>query len=87
MIKVWGRLIKRGKMIAQDTCTSEKEDMSAALLECIEHFGRKFDMEAPMWHSLHTKQLGGFQKAVFTQEDFIDRINFDRFEMTVLERD
>lgn len=79
--------MKRGKMIAQDTCISHKEDMSDALLECIEYFGRKFDMEVPMWHTLHTKQLGGFQKAVFTQEDFIDRISFDRFEMTVQERD
>lgn len=87
MIKVWGQIWKNGKMIASDTCTSEKADMSAALTECIEHLGHAFDMEAPLWHSAHTKQLGNFQKVVFTQDDYIDRIRFDRFEMVLLERD
>lgn len=87
MLRIWGKLIRNGKTIAADTCESEAEDMSEALLECLEHFGRKFDIETPMWHSLHTKQLGNFQKAVFTKDDFIDRINFDRFELQVLERD
>lgn len=87
MLTVWGKLIKGNKIIASDTYTSSAGDMSGAILECIEHFGRKFDMEAPMWHSLHTKQLGNFQKAVFTKDDFIDRISFDRFEMQVLEQD
>lgn len=87
MIKVWGQLWKNGKMTASETCESSKVDMSEALLECLEHFGHTFDMETPMWHTVHSKQLGGFQKAVFTQDDFIDRIPFDRFEMVLLERD
>lgn len=87
MLTIWGKLIRNNKVIASDTCTSDAQDMSAALLECIEHFGRTFDIEAPMWNSLHTKQLGNFQKAVFTRDDFIDRINFDRFEMQVLDQD
>ena len=87
MIKTWGQLWRNGKMIASDTCVSERHDMSDALQECIEYFGHAFDMEAPMWHSAHTKQLRDFQKMVFTREDFIDRISFDRFEMQLLERD
>lgn len=87
MLRVWGKLIKNGKTIASDTFESGRDDMSDALLEALEHFGRTFDIETPMWSSVHTKQMGTHQKAVFTSGDFIDRIPFDRFELQLLERD
>ncbi|MDL2237495.1 hypothetical protein LJC56_06665 [Christensenellaceae bacterium OttesenSCG-928-K19] len=85
MITVWGKLWKNGKTIKSDTTTSNKVDMSAAILECIEYFAQKFDIEAPMWHSQHTKQLGLFRKATFRPDDFIDRVDFDRFELQLLD--
>ncbi|HBU12283.1 MAG TPA: hypothetical protein DEB31_06005 [Clostridiales bacterium] len=87
MITVWGKLLKDGKIVRSDTVTSEKQDMSAALLECLEYFAAKFDMEAPMWHSQHTKQLGIFHKATFRPDDFIDKVDFDRFELQLLENE
>lgn len=87
MLRVWGKQVKNGKVIASETFKSDKDDMSAALLESLEHFGHEFDMETPMWSSLHTKQLGTHHKAVFKQDDFVDHINFDRFELQLLEQD
>lgn len=87
MIKTWGKIWKKGKLVRSDTFISEKSDMSDALLECIEHYGRTFDMEAPMWNSSHTKQLGICQRATFTKEDYIDTIPFDRFELHIIDSD
>lgn len=84
MLTVWGKLFRKNKTIASDTFVSEQDDVSAALLECLEYFGRKFDIEVPMWSSVHTKQFGNFQTVRFTKDDFIDKVNFDRFEMQVI---
>ena len=84
MLTLWGKVLRNGKTIQSETYTSEKADMSAAILECLEHFSKTFDIEAPMWHSQHTKQLGLFRKATFRPDDFIDKVNFDRFELQII---
>ena len=86
MLTVWGKLIKNGKTIKADTYTSRKDSLESALLECLEHFSRKFDIEVPMWHTNHTKQLGLFHKAVFKPDDFIDSFPYERFEIQILDR-
>lgn len=87
MLTIWGKLYRKNKCIASDTFISSADDISAALVESMEHFGRRFDMEVPMWTSKHTKEFGGFQTVRFTKDDFVDKINFDRFEMQVLDQD
>ncbi|MGI6152685.1 MAG: hypothetical protein ACOYJB_02460 [Christensenellaceae bacterium] len=86
MLKLWGKLISDDKILLQDEYTSQKPDMADALLECIEYFAKEFDIEAPIWHTNHTKQLGLFGKAIFKQDDFIDQVGFDRFEIQILDR-
>ncbi len=87
MLTLWGKLIKNGKTLRSDTCSSAKDDLSSAILECLEYFAKAFDIEAPMWHSAHTKQLGLFHKATFKPDDFIDRVDFDRFEIQILDNE
>ncbi len=85
MLTLWGKILKNGKILKSETYTSEKEDMSSAILECLEYFAKEFDIEAPMWHSVHTKQLGLFRKATFRPDDFIDTVAFERFELQILD--
>jgi hypothetical protein len=87
MLTLWGKIIKNEILVRSETVTTDKENMQDALLEGIEHFSKAFDMEAPMWHTLHTKQMGLFHKAIFKPDDFIDAVNFDRFELQILEND
>ncbi len=84
MLKFWGKILKKEKILRAETFVSNKEQMSDALLECLEFFAAKFNMEAPMWHSQHTKQMGLFHKAVFKPDDFIDKVDFDKFEIQIL---
>lgn len=87
MLKLWGKLIKDEKALLSETYTSEAPELPDALLECIEYFAKAFDIEAPIWHTNHTKQLGIFHKAVFKADDFIDSISFDKFEIQILDRE
>ena len=87
MLKVWGKIIKNGKLIKSETFTSGKAALEEAMLEALEYFGKVFDIEVPMWQSNHTVELVAFRRIIFREDDFIDKINFDRFEIEVLERD
>lgn len=87
MLKVWGKILKNGKLIKSETFTSDKEGLDDAMLEALEHFGRAFDIEVPMWNAKHTVELGVFRRVIFREDDFIDIINFDRFEIEILDRD
>jgi hypothetical protein len=82
----WGKIIKGDKIIRSETCENGEPGMAEALLACIEHFSRSFDMEAPMWHSAHTKQMSIFHRAVFRPDDFIDSVDFDRFEIQIIDK-
>lgn len=86
MTTFWGKIIKGDKILKSETCDSIGGNMSDDLLHCIEYFSRVFDIEAPMWHTSHTKQMGIFKKATFRPDDFIDSVDFDRFEIQVIEK-
>ncbi len=86
MLTLWGKILMDGKVLKADTYTSDKEDMSAALLDGLEHFSKEFDIEVPMWHTAHTKQLGLFRKVMFKQDDFIDKFPYDKFEMQIIDQ-
>lgn len=85
MLKIWGKIIKNGKLIKSDVYSTESANLEDSLLKGLEYFGKAFDIEVPLWQTNHTKQLGVFRKIIFRGDDFMERINFDRFEIEVLE--
>lgn len=85
MLTLWGKLYSDGKTIHAETYTSMKLDMSEAILECLEYFSRQFDVEVPMWHTNHTKQLGLFRKVTFKADDFVDRFPYDKLELQIID--
>lgn len=87
MLKAWGKIIKNGKLIKSEIYKSEKSSLDNAMLEALEFFGRTFDIEVPMWNAKHTVELGVFRRVVFREDDFIDKINFDRFEIEIIDSD
>ena len=85
MIKIWCSLRNKDKTVKHVTVESEKDDMTAALLDCLEQACRHFDIEMPMWNTKHTKQLNNFRKVSFSQDDFIDKFPYHRFVFEILE--
>ena len=83
MITIWCSAVTGGKTIKQIKLTSDAEDMNEGFLECMTKACKQFDIEMPMWHSKHTKQLNMFRKITFVQDDFIDRLPCDRFVVEI----
>jgi len=59
--------------------------MDDALLDCLQQICRAFDIEMPLWHTKHTKQLTSFRKATFKKDDFIDKFAYDRLTIEILD--
>ena len=85
MLKIWASLYIKEKSVRHLTVTSNHQDMDAALLDCLQQICHAFDIEMPMWHTKHTKQLASFHKATFKKDDFVDKFAYDRLGIEILE--
>lgn len=85
MLIIWSSVYKKEKSVKHITVRSENNDMNDALLDCLQQICREFDIEMPLWHSKHTKQLSTFHKATFKKDDFIDKFNFDRLTIEMID--
>lgn len=85
MLTIWSSVYKKEKLMKHITVQSDNDDMEGALLDCLQQICRELDIEMPLWHSKHTKQLAIFHKATFKKDDFIDKFNFDRLTIEIID--
>ena len=85
MLTIWSSVYKKEKSVKHTTVSSGLQDMDGALLDCLQQICHEFDIEMPMWHTKHTKELVSFHKATFKKDDFIDKFNYDRLTLEIIE--
>lgn len=76
-------LHKESKVLKRITLKSETEDISMALMECLEQGYKQLDVAEPVWVSKHRNQLGKFLSTRFLQEDFVEPVNFDYLQVEI----
>ena len=86
MLIIWSAVYQKEKAVEHVKVFSNKPDMDRALLECLQEICRHFDIEMPLWHTKHTKELTSFRKATFKKDDFIDKFKFDRLTLEILDK-
>ncbi len=83
MIKLWGVLRRRQRMVRQVTVsarTASPEDVRAA----VDEICREFDIARPVWLAKHEGEMERFGRTAFSPDDFIETVAFDRFEVEIL---
>ena len=53
------------------------------LEECLINLCKELDIPVPLWLKKNTSELGAFRKTFFSNEQFIEKIPFDRFEISI----
>lgn len=88
MYKLWAKKIKNNKVIAQltiinrqDLPPKEKRDI------CIKEICKKLDLSVPIWMSKHDYEFDSFKYVTFTEEDFMDEIDFDKLVIELIDDD
>lgn len=86
MIKLWGKIITDNRIIKQEVaiCT-ETLEYEEELKKCINEICYNFDIQKPYWLKKNLKEYNKVKKTAFNQDNFIEEINFDKFEIEVLE--
>ncbi len=58
---------------------------SKQLENCLLDICRALDVSPPLWMDKNTKEFARFHKTVFTEDQFIEDVKFNRFQITWLD--
>jgi len=87
MFRLWGKIIKNNDIIDDQVfeLTATDLDTEAKLKKGIDALCYHFDLQKPMWLSDNTNGLRQIGKTRFMDHHFIETINFDYFEIEIIE--
>lgn len=88
MFRLWARTFKDNHML-QDTCiTDEREDTRThKVFRALDEVCYHFDLGKPIWLDKNISDFKRLSKTRFTQDSFIETIEFDYLEIQVIEED
>ena len=89
MFRLWGKIFKDNHMLRD--ITIENNDLSLnrtkKIYDAIDSICYEFDLSKPMWLNNNIADFKRHDKTRFTQDNFIDSIEFDYLEIHVIEED
>lgn len=88
MFRLWAKIFKENRML-KDTviCDSSKETRTHKIFHALDEICSQFDLSKPIWLEANIVEFKRHDKVRFTQDSFIDTIDFDYLEIHVIEED
>ncbi|MBR5474842.1 MAG: hypothetical protein IKU83_05495 [Lachnospiraceae bacterium] len=88
MFRIWGKIftqnhLQRDTVVIDDSQRNRTRKVFAAL----EQVCSEFDLSVPIWLDKNITEFKRVSKTRFTQDNFIDTIDFDYLELHVIEED
>lgn len=85
--RLWGKIMKNNRIAEDHVFEMASSDLSRLnkLEQGIEGLAYHFDIQKPMWFSNNEEDFNQFAKTRFEQQHFIETIEFDYFEVEVIE--
>lgn len=87
MFRLWGKIIQNNKIIKDQVF--ELSELGLKIEEKIEkgleHLCYEFDIERPMWFTDNKADIDLISKTYFRAQNFIETIDFDYFEIEIIE--
>ncbi len=88
MFRLWARTFKDTHML-QDTCITDSsiDTRTHKIFHALEKICQEFDLGSPIWLDKTITEFKRHDKVRFTQDNFIETIDFDYLEIQVIEED
>ena len=83
MVKVWGKTLKKNRIIQNHTAEVNEIFSKEAVLDGIYSICVELDMPRPIVLNKHLRDISDFLNVKFLPDDFIEKVNFDRFEVEI----
>lgn len=89
MFRVWGRIIKDNKLLNDYTACIEDYTMTrtAKVYKALDEMCYHFDLAKPVWLKANKDDFIRHAKTRFTQDSFIEQIDFDYLDFQVIEEE
>ncbi len=80
-MNITGKLLKNNRIINIEMVTNDDDslNMTKQLEDCLLNLCKLFNIPIPIWMSKNTKEFVHFGKTFFTSDQFIEKVNFDKF--------
>ena len=85
MFRLWAK-ISKDNHILQDTCITD-DSRTHKIFRALEEVCYQFDLGKPVWLDKTISDFKRHRKARFTQDNFIEAIDFDYLEIQIIEED
>lgn len=88
MFRLWAKIFKDNRM-QKDTviCNSSDDTRTHKVFQAVDEVCYEFDLGKPIWLDATVTEFKRHAKARFTQDNFIESIDFDYLEIHVIEED
>ncbi len=88
MFRLWAKIIKDNRML-RDICIEDAgaDTRTHKVFHALEQICYEFDLGNPIWLDKTITEFKRHDRARFTQDHFIEAIDFDYLEIQVIEED
>lgn len=88
MFRLWARTFKNNRML-QDICINDdgSDTRTHKVFRALDEVCTAFDLEKPIWLDQTISDFKRHSKARFTQDSFIEQVDFDYLEIQIIEED
>ena len=87
-MRIWFRKIKDNHLVGDLTVENYEQDTRThKIFSAVEEMCSEFDLSSPIWLKNNISDFQRGSGTRFRKDSFIDDIDFDYLEMTVLEED
>lgn len=88
MFRLWAKIFKDNRMIKDTVVADNSEDTRThKIFRALDSICYEFDLGKPIWLDATVKDFKRHDKTRFTQDNFMEQIEFDYMEIHVIEED
>lgn len=85
-MRLWGKLWKDNRLLQDAVAEDYTEDTRThKIFHCLEELCYSLDLGKPIWLDSTVREFQRHDRARFYQDNFIEQIPFDYFEIQVIE--
>ncbi len=89
MFRLWGKLFSESRMLRDTVICNDDNEMSRTkkVFQALDEICHEFDLARPIWLESTIESFKRHDKTRFTQDNFMEAIEFDYLEIHVIEED
>lgn len=88
MFRLWGKIWKDNRLLKDTTvCDGTDDTRTHKIFRALDEICIQFDLGKPLWLDANVSEFKRHSKTRFSQDCFIESIDFDFLEIQVIEED